>query len=133
MKTRLVFLVSIGAGGGDFVTGLLLLCRPAWTLRLLDIPIPSELVWLQYIGVFVSCVGLCYGYGLWSEFWRREKNTLRTVWALTALFRTAVCAFLCTNVLRGKLDPAWLTVATVDGMWAALQCWLLRRGVPASL
>ncbi len=127
MKTRLVTAVSLMAGGGDFATGLLLLNQPAWTLGLLGVPIPGDLVLVQYIGVFVGCVGLIYGWGLWTYLHQGDPARLRTVWEMTALFRFSVCAFVGVSVLQTKLHPAWLSVALVDGFWALLQVALLRR------
>lgn len=129
MKTRLVILVSLGAGGGDLATGILLLGNPAWTLGMLGVSIPSELVWMQYIGVFVACVGLSYGFGLRPYIRSGAACALRTVWEITALFRAAICVFVCASVWRSRLEPAWLTVAAVDGFWALLQGALLTRGV----
>jgi hypothetical protein len=128
MKKRAVILISMLAGGGDLATGLMLICAPAQTLKLMGVPMVRETVWMQYIGVFVACVGLTYIAGLVS-WWRSGLQTrLQVVWEVTLLFRGTIGAFVGIEVLLGRLEPGWSMVAATDWFWAALQAVLLRGG-----
>jgi hypothetical protein len=117
------------AGGGDLATGLLLICAPAQALELMGVPMVRETVWMQYIGVFVACVGLTYFAGLLS-WWRSGMQTrLKTIWEMTLLFRGAIGAFVGIEVLLGRLQQGWLMVVATDWFWAAVQAVLLRGGI----
>ena len=126
MKVRTIILISIVAGGGDLGTGLMLICTPAGTLALMGVPVVRELVWIQYIGVFVACVGLSYFAGLISWWNSGSFVRLRTVWELTVLFRAAIGAFVGIEVLCGSLQTGWWAVVATDWFWAGLQMVLLR-------
>jgi len=128
MKTRAVIVISILAGGCDLGAGLMLVCAPAMTLAIMGVPAVSDLVWIQYIGVFVACVGLGYFAGLLA--WRRTRSQmrLRTVWELTVLFRGAIGSFVGIEVVLGRLQPGWSAVVATDWFWAGLQIVLLVGG-----
>ena len=115
---------SIAVGSMDAVTGLLLIVAPALVLRLLGIapPSPDALVFLSWIGVFVTSVGLSYGLALG----RRSRG--ETVWVFTALVRTLVAVFLTVKIVGGILPEVWGIVAISDGMVAAVQIVILRLG-----
>jgi hypothetical protein len=55
--------------------------------------------------------------------------TLRVVLALTAGFRLAVGIFCTWAIATGRLAPAWASVPVTDLLLAAVQGWLLARGV----
>lgn len=128
MKERAVILISMIAGGGDLAIGVMLICAPVQTLALMGVSAVRETVWMQYIGVFVACVGFTYIAGLLSWWRSGSQMRLRIVWELTVLFRGAIGAFVGINVLRGRLHPGWLAVVATDWFWAGLQTILLHRG-----
>jgi len=125
MKKQTILWISLIAGGGDFCTGLVLIAAPDRALALMGVPTIREPMWIQYIGVFVACVGFSYIAGLFS--WRRSGSQmrLRAAWELTILFRGAVGCFVGTEVLRGGLQPGWSMVVAIDWFWAAVQTVLI--------
>ena len=50
---------------------------------------------------------------------------------ITALVRTLVAAFVTWRIDTGSLAPAWLMVAVTDLGCAAVQGWMLRKGIAA--
>jgi hypothetical protein len=114
---RLILPFSLLAGAMDTSTGLLLVISPKWTLSLLAIadPDPAGLVYLGWIGVFVTCVGLSYALCL------RGAAAAETVWTFTAVVRSGVALFLVGKIAMGELPAAWLTVAMVDALVAIIQ------------
>ncbi|MDY7094572.1 MAG: hypothetical protein SX243_16495 [Acidobacteriota bacterium] len=116
------------AGLCDASTGLLLVALPAPTLALMRIPrAPVELVWLQWIGVFVGAVGLAYLYPFVLGSEGRDER-LKTVLEITAGVRLAVGVFVLWAVGSGRLPAPWLSVAATDLLLAAVQLWLLWAG-----
>lgn len=115
---------SVGTGGMDAMTGLLLIFAPRLVLRLLGIePLADEsLIFLSWVGVFVLAVGLSYGLALTS----RARGEV--VWMFTGLVRTLVAIFLIVQVVTGALEPAWLLVAAGDGVVAVGQGAILLAG-----
>jgi hypothetical protein len=126
VKARAIILVSLVAGGGDFVTGTMLAGVPSQALALMRVPPVRELVWLQYIGVFVACIGFSYLAGLFSWWRSGSPERLQTVWELTAVFRAAVGTFVGVQVFLGHLPSGWSVVVATDWFWALLQAFLLR-------
>ena len=127
---KVVTTVSLLAGGGDLASGLLLVLAPHATLQLMRVPPVGDLVWVQFVGVFVGCVGLSYLLGLVAWKTTHSSSELRTVWKLTAIFRLAVASFVIAEIGFGRLDPAWSSVPCVDVFWACVQFTLLTRGFP---
>lgn len=116
------------AGLCDTSTGLLLLLAPAWTLHLMGITlIPVPAVFASFIGVFVMAVGVTY---LWTATQWTTQDALgrRTQWLITALIRTLVSLFVLGQIVAGRMEPAWMTVAISDGVLAAVQWLGLSRG-----
>lgn len=114
------------AGTLDAATGAGLVCAPAILLKLMLVPPvgPEAETFLRFTGVFVGLVGGSY---LWAL--RRGRRELRTVFTLTAWNRVAVGTFCLWAILGGRLAPAWWNVPVTDFTLAALQAWLLKRGV----
>ncbi len=107
----------------DASTGLLLMFAPAFTLNLMGVSdIPSDLVYLRFIGAFVFSVGAAY----WLPFIHRANviqfvDYTRVVWMVTALVRTAVCLLVSYQIFSGGLSLPWISVALTDGILALLQ------------
>ena len=120
------------AGACDATTGLLLAIAPLWTLRLMKIPVmPTEPVYMSFIGAFVAGVGLAYFHPFVFTPAARRDQRLEGVLAATTVVRAAIAVFVVTAVMRGGLHPAWLTVAGSDAVMAALQTVMLKRRVLA--
>jgi len=118
--------LAVAAGSLDAVTGLGLVFLPALMLGLMRAgPVgPEAETFLRFTGVFVGLVGASY---LWAL--RGGRRELRMVFALTAWSRLAAGAFCLWAILSGRLPPAWTSVPVTDFTLAALQAWLLKRGV----
>ena len=113
----LCWLCLLGDGG----TGLMLLTVPHVALDRMGVASPpAELVYIRYIGVFVSFAGLAYALPL------LRREALRTVFELTLLLRLMVATFVTGAMLVHALDPGWWSVPLYDGVLAILQaCWLV--------
>ena len=129
MRGRGPLLFCLLAGGGDAMTGLLLLAAPRLVLRLLGADVPGDsggdLVLLRFVGVFVGSVGLAY---LYPWLLRDGGSRVRTAIEITAGVRLAVALFLGFAVLTGRLDLPWMTVGAYDALVAVAQIGLLARG-----
>lgn len=128
LRSRLV-LYQWAAGLCDFGTGILLLFAPSLTLRLLFLQqMPSPIAFAQFIGVFVGCVGFSY---VWAAAaWPLAQGNAakwQAQWWITALTRSAVAIFLLVQVISGRMEAAWLLVASSDAAFAAVQWTGLRR------
>lgn len=114
-------------GLGETATGLLLLTAPLWTLHLMSVhEVPSEPIYLRFIGAFVAAIGSTYWIPrlLSSSELRRRR---RTVLEVTTWERAVVGLFVLTAVLTGALGTAWCSVCLTDLGLAALQAVLLSR------
>lgn len=124
MKIKFLRFWSVAVGVMDALTGLILIFAPTVVLGLLGISPPSQdaLVFLNWIGVFVTAVGLSYSMALGRRGWGEA------VWAFTALVRLAVALFLTVNILSGVLAMAWALVGISDGLVALVQIVILWNG-----
>ena len=88
-------------------------------------------VYLRFLGAFVAGVGASYLYPLLlaALAGRDRPGRLPAVIEVTALVRTGVALFVAGAVAAGALAAPWLSVAGTDAALAALQLWLLARGV----
>ena len=127
-RQRTVAGISLAAGGGDFATGLLLVLAPEKALTLMGVPMVKEPVLLQFVGVFVACVGASYLLGLLTWAWTGSRTRLRVVWELTMLFRVAVGIFVALQIHKGNLPWAWVSIPITDWLWALVQAVLLQMG-----
>lgn len=117
------------AGLCDTATGALLVLAPAWTLKLLGLQRPPQPVeFASFVGVFVLGVGLAYLSIARLPLSAEMAPRWQTGWALTALIRALVAVFLTWQILAGRMEQAWLTVAATDGTLAVFQCIGLKRG-----
>jgi quinol-cytochrome oxidoreductase complex cytochrome b subunit len=123
----LIHATCLVAGYCDFLTGVLLLAAPAFTLASMGVTAtPAEPILLRFVGVFVASVGFSYLYP-WLLDPRSRLARVRTVFEVTALVRLAVAAFVGAGVLGGALEMSWSTVAATDLAFAAVQIAALRR------
>jgi len=115
-------------GAMDFATGLALMAAPALTLRLMGAAVPGieSLGFVRLIGVFVGAVGAGY-----LVAWRGMPATLRAVLGFTMLVRASVGTFTGVAVAVGMFDRGWLMVTATDLGCAAVQGWILWRGMDA--
>lgn len=120
-----VRILSAAFGASDAATGLVLILFPSLVLKLLSIdPTSSESeIYLRWIGVFVLGIGLSYACCFSRSMLRGE-----TVWTVTSIVRGLVSLFLILQILSRQMPAAWLSVALFDGVLAALQILLIRRG-----
>ncbi len=116
------------AGLSDTFTGILLILAPAWTLTLMGVHrLPQPIEFASFVGVFVLGVGLAY-FSVKFPLNEIDVTRWRTVWLLTALIRTLVAIFLVAEILAGRMEPAWITVAITDCAVAAFQWVGLEKG-----
>lgn len=132
MKDRWRILFCLLAGGGDALTGLLLVAVPSVVLHLLGLRYPaSDLVLLRFVGVFVGCVGFAYLYP-WLLFdidcERQRERRIVSALEITAGVRLAVAFFLGIAVATNQLDLPWAAVGTYDAVVALAQLSLLVFG-----
>lgn len=129
-RSALVFIVSLGAGLMDAVTGLCLIVAPAVVLRLLGAPMPAggDDVLMRFVGAFVCGVGCAYLWGMGTADVGKRLRQLEGVWGATALIRLCVALFTCGAVLLGRLAPLWLVVSLTDGVLGVGQLAALRAG-----
>jgi hypothetical protein len=110
------------AGLSDTATGWLLLIAPQWTLTQMGIrKLPQPIEFASFVGVFVLGVGLAYLYSMRIPMNAANAPRWQTAWVLTALIRTLVAAFLVAQILHGRMEFAWFTVAVADGALALIQ------------
>lgn len=126
MRRRGPFLFCLLAGGGDALTGLLLLAAPRLVLRLLGIAAPGgDLIFLRFVGVFVGSVGCVYLYPWLSQ---ERGSRVATTLEITAGIRLAVALFLGFAVMWSRLDLPWATVGAYDALVAIAQMGLMAQG-----
>jgi len=153
--TPLGLLFAALAGSCDLATGLLLIASPLRTLSWMGIAAGGTgggdaVVYLRFIGAFVAGVGASYLYPLVLSALAPVRTQARTqvpaqtraqapararpgrlpaVIEVTALVRAGVALFVTGAVISGALSPPWLSVAGTDAGLAALQLWMLARGM----
>lgn len=118
---------ALAVGTMDAATGLGLLAAPAFTLARMGAAVPGAeaLAYVRFSGAFVAAVGAAYLVALA----RGGSERLRGALEFTALARLAAGGAAAAGVAAGQFDRAWLIVAATDLGCAALQAWMLRRGV----
>jgi hypothetical protein len=118
-------LLALAAGLLDFGTGIGLVFLPAKILPLLRVPIPTNeaLVYLRFVGAFVTAVGASYLLALV----RGGVAWLRTLFEFTLPFRFATGIFSGIAVARGWLAIPWASVAATDFALIGIQLWLLPK------
>ena len=116
------------AGLCDAGTGLLVIGFPGFTLGLMGLTLVS-IPFTRFIGVFVFSVGLSY---LWTVTrWPLNEHTVPvwlTQWKITALIRSLVAMFLLWQVAAHAMESRWMTVALIDGLFAAIQIIGIEQG-----
>lgn len=130
MKYSRFKFLSVAIGSCDALTGLLLMCAPLMTLRLMQISnLPSEPVYLRFIGGFVFAIGSSYFLPFFERTPGQQMQTLRSVWILTAWCRLVIAMFISMALINGALSLPWITVAITDASFACLQVFALSRGI----
>jgi cytochrome c oxidase cbb3-type subunit 1 len=125
--TRMSRGLALGAGCLDAGTGLGLVFAPELVLGLMGASVPGAeaLIYLRWVGAFVAAVGASYLIALVAGGGAR----LRAVFEFTIVFRLAAGLFSAVAIARGWLGPVWVSVPLADFALAAVQVWLLRKGV----
>ena len=125
--TRVARGLALGAGSLDAATGLGLVFVPVLVLGLMGATPPGAeaLIYLRWVGAFVAAVGASYLIALVAGGGAR----LRSVLEFTIGFRVAAGLFSAVAIARGWLAPVWISVPVTDFALAAVQGWLLRKGV----
>ena len=123
-KRKFLMAWSLAVGVMDAGTGVLLVIAPGFVTGLLGIAEPASdaSVFLSWMGVFITGVGLSYALALGG---RREGIA---VWKITSLIRLMVAAFVSWKAATGELEPRWLLVAASDGAVAVVQIFILKLG-----
>ncbi|HMO03803.1 MAG TPA: hypothetical protein PKC67_03065 [Kiritimatiellia bacterium] len=120
-KTTLIYLVL--AGCCDTISGVMLMAAPVWTLSVMGVASTLvEPVYMQWIGAFVFSVGLSY----FTPFLVRDRRAMvRGLLVTTLIVRVVIASFSGWSILRGALDPTWMSVPMSDAAMAAIQAVLL--------
>ena len=112
----------------DACTGLLLIFAPEFTLKLMKLSVPADVLPYQsWIGAFVLSTGLAYAWAIRQPVNERERGARETIWKMTALVRTVIALFLTAKILTGGLSAGWATVVATDAVVALVQWVALRR------
>jgi hypothetical protein len=125
--------LALCAGLSDTATGVLLVVAPGLVLSMLGLPLPSEPVYMRWIGVFVASVGFAYALPFLRPAGPERTARLVAVFEVTAVVRFAVAAFLAATVGCGALETGWLTVGAFDAVVALAQFALLARGAAGTV
>ena len=126
MSSKSIFYYNLFVGLLDSFTGALLITFPALTLTLMHISrMPLEDVYLRFIGVFVLGTGVVYLLPYTCA--TNQQESVQFSWRYTSIVRSIVCLFVSFQCLRGVLEPAWMIVASTDGLLAILQIFYLAR------
>ena len=127
---RLAYAYCLIAGAGDTLTGLLLVTAPVFTLGLMGIiNVPSEPVYLRFVGAFVGGVGLSYLFPFLYRDRRRTEQTLAVVFEVTALIRLGIALFVGWAISSGALSTGWVSVLATDLVLAIVQIVMVKRRV----
>ena len=126
---RIATVYALLAGACDGLTGLMLLAAPVFTLKLMGIAtVPTEPVYMQWIGAFVFSVGSSYFLPFLSSTPTTRRRRAIGVLEFTAYIRLVIATFTAIAILRGLLDPAWIAVTLTDLILASVQITLLKLG-----
>ncbi len=125
-KKRLGYLYCILAGACDGSTGIMLLLAPLWTLELMQIgALPTEPIYMRFIGVFVMSVGCSYLLPFLMNRAHLDVR-LRHMLGFTAFIRVCVASFVLVSVVTHALVSGWLAVLFTDVTFAVTQLWMLK-------
>lgn len=130
MNMRRKDLYPLLVGLMDTVSGTMLVFAPLCALKRMFITtMPSEPVYMSFIGAFVMAVGFSYLLPLLDRDLARRDARLCGVLEATALIRLTIGSFVGACMLLGRLEPAWMVVSLSDLALGATQVFLLQRGV----
>lgn len=126
---KIASIYSVLAGTCDGLTGIMLLVAPVFTLQLMGIKtVPTEPVYMQWIGAFVFSVGFSYFLPFISGNAEIKNRRMISVFEFTAFIRIVIVFFSGVSIARGNLDPAWIAVTLTDIILAAIQITFLKLG-----
>jgi len=129
MNRPILLAYQLLIGLSDTSTGALLMVAPEFTLRLMGLHVPSDaLPFVSFIGAFVFSVGLSCFYGAVLMARGVFGTRIEVVWLLTAFMRSGVAIFVLTQILAGRLEAGWSSVALSDGACVLIQAIGLRKG-----
>jgi hypothetical protein len=122
---RLARFFALAAGLLDFGSGVGLALAPAKVLPLLRMPAPTAeaLVYLRFVGAFVTAVGVSYLLALVLG----GIGRLCAVFEFTLVFRFATGIFVAIAVARDWLAFPWASVIATDFALIGIQLWLLPK------
>lgn len=123
-KQKFLIAWSLAVGAMDAATGILLVFAPSFVTGLLGIaePAANAAIFLSWMGIFITGVGLSYGFALGG----RSEGI--AVWKITSLIRLLVAVFVSWKAATGELEPRWLLVAASDAAVAIVQICILKLG-----
>lgn len=116
------------AGLCDGSTGVMLVAAPLATLRLMGIEaLPSEPVYMRFIGAFVASVGCAYLFPFLFLRGPARDRCIEGMLTTTTIIRLCIATFTGTAIARGALAASWITVPLSDLAIAAFQLLLLKQ------
>lgn len=123
-QRKILIAWSLAVGSMDACTGIILVFAPGFVTGLLGITETAvhAAVFLSWMGVFITGVGLSYAFALGG----RSEGI--AVWKITSLIRLMVAAFVTWKAATGELEPRWLLVAASDAAVAIVQICILKLG-----
>lgn len=117
---------------GDGITGLMLLASPLFALKMMGVEeVPTDPVYIRYIGVFVMCAGLFYAVPRFSADEGQRLSAWQTVFVCTGVLRVCIALFVTWAMWQGLLGRGWSSVPVYDITLALIQFWLLWRTAAA--
>jgi hypothetical protein len=125
-----IVLYSVAASAASLGSALAILFTPDLAARLMGVTFEAgDLIWHQYIAVFLGCVRLSFWIGL-VALWRGAGwGRLRFAWEYTTLVDVVVGLFVAVRLAQGVLEPAWIKVPLSDLSAALLQGAVLVAGL----
>jgi len=129
INNQVASIYAVLAGACDGLTGIMLMVSPVFTLKLMGIEsIPSEPVYMSWIGAFVFGVGCSYFIPFLTSNPEIKNRRMVGMFEFTAWIRIVIAVFTGLSIAHGSLDLAWITVTLTDLFLAAVQLSLLKYG-----
>lgn len=129
MKQKTVVLFMLFAAAMDAGTGMGLLFFPETVLQLMGLSISVPLVFVRWVGIFVTMTGIWYLLPLAKHKDAHFTELLKLVLLGTAILRALVACFLIWAMSFNHLDMPWWPVPVTDWGFAIAQAVMLLKGV----